>query len=131
MVQLVLLWWAVSAPLVALVLFVDIGVELSPLLVGGEEPEASTELDVLSLVTGHLVGGMGAAVTLSILWPRVGSAWTGAAAGFVAAVPFFIAIRIAVLGPLGWSLEGVVGLGMRALLGVALGLILSWREGAR
>lgn len=65
---------------------------------------------------------------MSILWPRVAGAWTSAAAGFVAAVPFFLAIRIAVLGPLGWTLEGALGLGMRALLGVALGLIL-WRWG--
>lgn len=132
MIQLVLLWWAVSAPFVALVLFVDIAVELSPLFVGGGgESDSPPEVDVLSIVAGHLVGGAGAGVTLSTLWSRVGSAWTAAAAGFVAAVPFFLAIRIAVLGPLGWSLEGILGLGMRALPGLALGLILWWREGAR
>lgn len=130
MVRLVLLWWAVSAPLVALVLFVDAAVELSPLLVGrGPESEPPTEVDVLPLVVGHLVGGVGAGVTWSILWSKVGSAGTAAAAGFVAAVPFFLAVRITVLGPLGWSLDGVFGLGMRALLGVALGVIL-WRRGA-
>jgi hypothetical protein len=125
-VHLIILWWAVSAPLVVLLLFVDVTVELSPFVVGGEEVEPSTEIDVLPVVGGHVVGGAGAGAVLSILWSRVANTWTAAAAGFVAAIPFFLAIRIAVLGPLGWTLEGVLGLGMRALLGVALGLIL-WR----
>lgn len=125
-IRLVLLWWAVSAPVVALLLFVDMALEVSPLLFGEGESEAPTKVDVGPLVAGHLIGGAGAGVTLSTLWSRVGSSWAAAAAGFVAAIPFFLAIRIAVVGSLGWTLEGVLGLGMRALLGVALGLIL-WR----
>ena len=85
---------------------------------------------ILRLVLGYAVGGITAGLVLDGLLPRARRQREAAVAGFFGAIPFFVAIRIAMQGWTDWAAEEWIRVAMLALVvGVASSRIL-WRGGS-
>lgn len=90
-------------------------------------PPGGPGLPASGLVTAYLAGGVLMGAVLHVLWPRVGTAGEAVAAGMAAAIPFFFAVRLAVLGFGGWDPAHVAGLAMRIAAGGALAGFVLWQ----
>ena len=61
------------------------------------------ELPLVTLITAFFIGGISAGVTFGLLWrlvKRTSGAWL---VGMLAAIPFFLVIRVAVKGLSDWT----------------------------
>jgi hypothetical protein len=61
------------------------------------------ELPLAALVLGYFAGGIVAGVTFGLLWPGARRGIAPWLIGALAAVPFFLALRVALLGAGGWT----------------------------
>lgn len=83
------------------------------------------DLPFFRLILSYILGGLLAGIVLQWLWVRVRNPFRAALVGFVATLPFFFAMRMAVLGLTGWNAEHVLRVALPALVsGTVVGFLL-------
>ena len=98
---------------------------------GDAVPLPLDQVPLIRLVLGYAVGGITAGLILDYLLPRAERRIEAALTGVIGAVPFFVAIRVAIKGSASWAPDELVRLGILALVvGVVSSRVL-WRGDVR
>jgi len=102
-------------------------------LVGGSEPFARHSSTLGMTIIGYFVGGILAGLIIGILRPLNRWAWGAGVVGFLAAIPIWAGMRVAIHGlkPVSWSdVETIIQLS--ALFGPICGVVARsrWPRGA-
>ena len=82
---------------------------------------------VRQLLIAYFAGGIAAGILGTVLWPRIRTSTQAVLIGFVSAIPFFFAIRVAVRGVAYPSVLAALHLLLVALIGGGIVALICWR----
>lgn len=112
-----------------------LAVAYSALLLGTKLlPGSSTEFFAADppyarYILSYFSGGLLAGLARGVLWPRARTELQAVLAGFATALPFFVAVHVAVRGWGEWSVLGAAELAIMAFIGGGLAVLILWRAG--